>query len=417
MSVNHITISIISLILTIFIIVYVIARISKGIKVIYFILLGFATFGFFDIFKYILLEARFRYLTNEIINYTIFILYLNFLMILFFYYLFKWVSKKQFKNKYNPLSINLNKLILLSYFFIFLEFLRQIVFLWYNTNSYINLIFYFPEALSIIIFYVYLRTNSKHLIFIWILLIISSLDSSSRRIHISLFIAHLLVFLELNIVNGKLRITNAQKIVLYSTLGIFFIFLNYMRAFHDFGGEFNKTSPYENTINYMKTMRSVDTFYNTGFIIENYPSKFKYQYGRTYLSIPVGFVPRSVWPNKPAGYSAELGILQKFGIEKFNASDWQESNMYSLSPGFAGEAYANFGILGVIFTSVLFAFFAVKIELSFHRNSLLTNFKKLYLIVLTPSFFLAFRGSFYDAFIFSLYFIIAFVVILRIIKK
>ncbi len=74
------------------------------------------------------------------------------------------------------------------------------------------------------------------------------------------------------------------------------------------------------------------------------PERVDYLYGYSYLAIPTTFIPRNIWPEKPRAIG---GIA---GKEFFNSNAGNP-------PGDIGEAYWNFGILGVIFVFIMFGIF------------------------------------------------------------
>jgi oligosaccharide repeat unit polymerase len=183
-----------------------------------------------------------------------------------------------------------------------------------------------------------------------------------------------------------------------------FIFLNWMRGEHNFGEGYIEGDRLANTLQYIKTLKSLDTFYNTGFIVENFPGEFHYYYGETYASVLVGLVPRSMWPSKPVGLGAPLGLMQVAGIQDFDPVKWVKFNQYSLSPGFIGEAYANFGVLGVIMFSLAFGWTAKIIDRKvFHDRSQGFDLRQLIYLPIMIAFLLMGRGDFYSAVIYTLF--------------
>jgi len=84
------------------------------------------------------------------------------------------------------------------------------------------------------------------------------------------------------------------------------------------------------------------------------PSKIGFQYGATFLAIPVAFIPRYLWPDKPT-FQFDNEIGRASGVLQPN--DFRTSYKY----GYFGEAYLNFGwfgltlglfLLGIIFRSL-----------------------------------------------------------------
>ncbi|WP_330203110.1 O-antigen polymerase [Cyanobacterium sp. Dongsha4] len=74
------------------------------------------------------------------------------------------------------------------------------------------------------------------------------------------------------------------------------------------------------------------------------PETVDYLYGYSYLAIPTTFIPRSIWPDKPRAIG---GIA---GKEFFNSPA-------GIPPGNVGEAYWNFGVLGIVIIFILFGIF------------------------------------------------------------
>ena len=127
--------------------------------------------------------------------------------------------------------------------------------------------------------------------------------------------------------------------------------------------------------------------------------------GETYLSVLVAPIPRSVWPDKPVSLAAQLGFMMRFGGAKFNVPDWIDyTNQFSLSPGFIGESYANFGILGVFFLSIAVGCSMAKIDRSMRFERI--NDGAIPWLPLLPLFILIHRGDFYTASSFSIHAVI-----------
>jgi len=78
------------------------------------------------------------------------------------------------------------------------------------------------------------------------------------------------------------------------------------------------------------------------FIIRAEDRDMPLQYGLTYFTQLVNPIPRAIWPGKPVG-DAGLILARAYGAV-FKSG---EPSM-TVAPGFVGEAYMNFGILGVI---------------------------------------------------------------------
>ena len=95
------------------------------------------------------------------------------------------------------------------------------------------------------------------------------------------------------------------------------------------------------------------------------------------------------------GLSAPLGIMQKFGFqEDFDSDNWKLLNRFSLSPGMLGEAYANFGIYGILFIPLLLGFLSRKLDLIIQSGSF---GQSLNCSLFLAAFFLIHRGDAYVA--------------------
>ena len=82
----------------------------------------------------------------------------------------------------------------------------------------------------------------------------------------------------------------------------------------------------------------------TSAIVEHFPKKSDFHYGKSYLTVFIAPIPRVWWPEKPT-----VRIGKYVGGEVMG----RNSNT-GVVPGIIGEAYLNFGIGGVI--SILFLF-------------------------------------------------------------
>lgn len=82
------------------------------------------------------------------------------------------------------------------------------------------------------------------------------------------------------------------------------------------------------------------------------PERVPHLYGVTYLSSLAFFIPRTIWPEKPRGPGAHVGAIIYDG-----AASTQGYTGTSMPAGGVGEAYWNFGVLGVVFIYLLFGLF------------------------------------------------------------
>lgn len=72
-------------------------------------------------------------------------------------------------------------------------------------------------------------------------------------------------------------------------------------------------------------------------VIANYPSKYGYLMGDTFIVRPLTFyLPKALWPNRPEGFGLTLGRISGLNVDGI-----------ALNSTYVGEAYANFGPLSV----------------------------------------------------------------------
>lgn len=365
------------------------------------VLLGFAVFIFLDITKSLAIGYDARVLNDSTLIITALYSFLSFLFFLIGYHFIKPKIKlldKQNKD-ISSFRINYKKLdliitIIVLYAILYVYFLKD------STNNYIQALSSIQKAAIILTLFAYLKSKKHKYIYATIILTFLSFFESSRRIYITIFITALVVFLAY-VSKQNIEFRKRTKILLSLSFIVFFVFLNYLRSEHDYGYGYIPGDKIANTINYITTLKSIDTFYNTGYTIETVPSRFKYIYGRSYVSLLFGFVPRAIWSEKPLSYSSDIAFRQRTNFPIESADDWLSVNQYSLSPGFIGEAYANFGILGVILLSYLFGVFTKYFDSKNYNNLIFTNPNNLPYLAFYPIFVLLLRGDFYSATIFS----------------
>jgi len=86
----------------------------------------------------------------------------------------------------------------------------------------------------------------------------------------------------------------------------------------------------------------MQNFNNYLLVLENYPKHSPYYYGQMWLDIPIWFVPRQLWPEKPT----VLSVLRL--QDSLMGLGWEQTSFTYLS-----EFYANMGIPGIILGSLL----------------------------------------------------------------
>ena len=98
-------------------------------------------------------------------------------------------------------------------------------------------------------------------------------------------------------------------------------------------------------------------------IMNAVPESVPHLYGTSYVSALAFFVPRTIWPNKPRGPGAHVGAIIYSGMDSTVGYTGT-----SFPTGKTGEAYWNFGVLGVAFVYLLFGLFFRIVTHSFLRR-------------------------------------------------
>lgn len=80
-------------------------------------------------------------------------------------------------------------------------------------------------------------------------------------------------------------------------------------------------------------------YYGIAMIVDAFPDIFPYEHGRSVLALVFGWLPRSLWPDKPYTFALYANFIQGETLEFRSAS---------LAVGLAGEGYGNFGLLGAL---------------------------------------------------------------------
>lgn len=366
------------------------------------VLLGYSVFIFLDITKSLVIRYDPRVLKDTTLIITTLYSFLSFILFLIGYHFFN--PKIKLRDKQNKdivfFKINYKKLDFIIKIILFFAIL-YIFYLKSSTNNYILALSFIQKSAIILSFFAYLKSKKLKYLYATIILTFLSFSESSRRVYINVFIILLIVFLAY-LKEQKIEIQKRTKIILSISFIVFFVFLNYLRSEHNFGIGYIPNDKIKNTINYITTLRSIDTFFNTGYTIETVPGNFDYLYGRSYLSLIFGFVPRAIWSEKPLSYSSDIAFRQRTNYPIESVDDWYSVNQYSLSPGFVGEAYANFGIVGVIIISYLFGVFTKYFDSLNYNKSIFANPSILPYLAFYPIFILLLRGDFYAATIFSI---------------
>jgi|GEM_PF-1875568 len=87
-----------------------------------------------------------------------------------------------------------------------------------------------------------------------------------------------------------------------------------------------------------------DIYSSSGIIVQSFPDKIDYEYGRSLVPLVLGWFPRSVWPSKPYPFSVYANMIRGETVEERSAS---------IAVGLPGEGYGNFGLVGVLLWGLL----------------------------------------------------------------
>ena len=112
-----------------------------------------------------------------------------------------------------------------------------------------------------------------------------------------------------------------------------------------------------------------------GVVVHETPDNRPYLLGKTYFLLFPLLVPRFVWPDKPIGHAATIDLTLYYGIQ----SD-REKIRTSIGVGFLAEAYANFGLTGVLALSALIGW-GLRLIDRFGRGAPALSFRGLMLVV------------------------------------
>ncbi len=87
-----------------------------------------------------------------------------------------------------------------------------------------------------------------------------------------------------------------------------------------------------------------DIYSSSAVIVESFPDKIDYEYGRSLIPLVLGWFPRSLWPDKPYPFSIYSNTIRGETLEDRSAS---------IAVGLPGEGYGNFGLPGCFIWGVL----------------------------------------------------------------
>jgi MFS family permease len=98
-----------------------------------------------------------------------------------------------------------------------------------------------------------------------------------------------------------------------------------------------------------KLLERVSLFHMLSMVVEYTPSRQPYLAGETYTGIPAQFVPRLFWPEKPFVHVSTHRLSVYYGLQ-----DERGTETTTISFGYRAEAWANFGLAGMVLIGLLF---------------------------------------------------------------
>ena len=97
-----------------------------------------------------------------------------------------------------------------------------------------------------------------------------------------------------------------------------------------------------------RAMGRTDFIHQVAHIYSMTPEVIPYQYGKTYTFFAVALIPRVIWPDKPTAGSANGFYAVTYGI---TSEEGAKRTTFGVS--ILGEAFINFGWVGVVFVMLL----------------------------------------------------------------
>lgn len=126
-----------------------------------------------------------------------------------------------------------------------------------------------------------------------------------------------------------------------------------------------------------KLLERSSVFHILCLVVANSPDRLPYLAGETYRHIPGQFVPRFFWVEKPHAHIATDILCIYYGLQ-------DETSVRNATIGFGMicEAYANFGLTGVMVLGAVFGFVLRRLQLATVDSPLL-SYAGIFMIILT----------------------------------
>jgi len=117
-------------------------------------------------------------------------------------------------------------------------------------------------------------------------------------------------------------------------------------------------------------------------VTDIFPEVEPYRYGKTILVAVLGFIPRSVWPDKPVGIGKELTRYTNVRMR------YDPTGGHSVTPTLIGDFYANLGLLGVAIGGLLMGFVS-RTVLAYMKKGMVGGLQSNCARVVLPAIFLS----------------------------
>lgn len=181
---------------------------------------------------------------------------------------------------------------------------------------------------GLLLSFYYSRTPLMYAVFLYGMLVFSTTVARSRRSGVERFSRFLLAL--------------AVPGALYLVLTIGSLAKGYSAA-HT--GNLDRSILVEEMRQHRRSLAFIDAYENALFAYEHFPSQHRYLWGQSFISVASGVIPRSLWPNKPAGFSEPLTIAKRGEKDR-------EAGL-SLATSLLGDLWAGGGVANIILGSIL----------------------------------------------------------------
>ncbi len=125
-----------------------------------------------------------------------------------------------------------------------------------------------------------------------------------------------------------------------------------------------------------KLIERTSLFHMLCMVESKTPERLPYLGGATYSTLPAQFVPRFFWPDKPLGHAATYQMSVYYGLQRI-----EDTAKTTIGFGMLVEAYANFGLFGVVGLGLFLGWF-YKLVQSKCGTSPLLSYAGLFSVVL-----------------------------------